>query len=519
MPKQIKVHEKALAHLSRGLYRSPASVLRELVSNAWDANAKTVRINTNYPNFHLLSVDDDGDGFTGEDFENLMEGGIGNSEKRVEKITLINNRPTIGRLGIGMLGIALICGAFTITSKTRDGKAFRARIKLYDLLKDQLDEEIIDKEVDIGTYDIDREFDGKKIKSGTSIVADEIHPTFTRSFQNSIKREAFVEPVFGDWNKNLKVIKKTWSLQELGDYWRLLWELSASTPIPYLDEKALPNELIKTEQAKLLEYDFKVFLDGIKLMKPVYVKGNPGGYTSLRIDHSVTVYGKELKYHGYIVVQEGLQLKPDEMRGILIRIKNVAIGYYDPSLLDYRSNEGPRSRWITGEIYVDEGLENALNIDRDSFNRFHPEFRTLQEHIHELLGEKIFPVTYTKIKKRSTKKEKQKTSDRVKHLQQVISSVTSTKVKIKTQSIKTEKTKVLDLQEKTLQTPQVNITTTESGKLEVKLPPSDSIGTKKSYRQLTGAILSIFEIAIQEKSLAKQREVFTKLLLGLLKEW
>ena len=50
MPK-IRVHEKALAHLSRGLYRSPASALRKLVSNAWDANATTVAINTNYPNF------------------------------------------------------------------------------------------------------------------------------------------------------------------------------------------------------------------------------------------------------------------------------------------------------------------------------------------------------------------------------------------------------------------------------------------------------------------------------------
>jgi HSP90 family molecular chaperone len=48
---QIRVHERALAHLSRGLYRSPASALRELVSNAWDANATRVEIDTNYPNF------------------------------------------------------------------------------------------------------------------------------------------------------------------------------------------------------------------------------------------------------------------------------------------------------------------------------------------------------------------------------------------------------------------------------------------------------------------------------------
>src|SRR5258708_32903866 len=103
MPKQIKVHEKALAHLSRGLYRSPASALRELVSNAWDANAKTVRISTNYPRFFQITIEDTGDGFSKNDFERLMKGNIGNSEKRPSGKVLINSRPLIGRLGIGML--------------------------------------------------------------------------------------------------------------------------------------------------------------------------------------------------------------------------------------------------------------------------------------------------------------------------------------------------------------------------------------------------------------------------------
>ena len=80
---------------------------RELVSNAWDANAKIVRVDTNYPNFYQLSVEDNGDGFTKEEFERVMGGGIGNSEKRkVEETLLKFDRPTIGRLGIGMLGIA-----------------------------------------------------------------------------------------------------------------------------------------------------------------------------------------------------------------------------------------------------------------------------------------------------------------------------------------------------------------------------------------------------------------------------
>ncbi|MBA3881431.1 MAG: hypothetical protein H0X73_01705 [Chthoniobacterales bacterium] len=55
-------------------------------------------------------------------------------------------------------------------------------------------------------------------------------------------------------------------------------------------------------------------------------------------------------------------MNPDELRGIMVRIKNIGIGYYDPTMLDYRFNEGPRSRWLTGEIFVEKGLENALNV-------------------------------------------------------------------------------------------------------------------------------------------------------------
>src|ERR1700743_1896683 len=113
MPK-IRVHEKALAHLTRGLYRSPASALRELISNAWDANATRASIDTNFPSFFQISIEDNGDGFSREEFERLMLGGIGNSEKRLEPEPLKFGRPTIGRLGIGMLGIAQICGSFVI---------------------------------------------------------------------------------------------------------------------------------------------------------------------------------------------------------------------------------------------------------------------------------------------------------------------------------------------------------------------------------------------------------------------
>jgi hypothetical protein len=186
--RQIRVHEKALAHLSRGLYRSPASALRELVSNAWDAEASIVRINTNYPNFLQLSIQDNGRGFTRKEFEHLMEGGIGNSQKRSEDTA--PKRPIIGRLGIGLLGIAQICPSFKISSVTSDGEGFRARVILYDLLKKKLDkndDSVVTPEiVHIGKYEFEEDFDTDKAKRGTLIIGDDIHPTFTRAFRDSL---------------------------------------------------------------------------------------------------------------------------------------------------------------------------------------------------------------------------------------------------------------------------------------------------------------------------------------------
>lgn len=546
MPKII-VHEKALAHLSRGLYRSPASALRELVSNAWDANATTVRINTNYPNFYQLSVEDNGDGFSIDEFINLMDGGIGNSDKRTGTQPPASGRPVIGRLGIGMLGIAQICLSFTVISKTSDGNGFRAKVTLYDLLKEKLDindsevvspqKEILDsddtevvsstKEIDVGIYEIEESFDPSEYKKGTKIFSDDIHPTFVGSFQKSLKdilpQEFNISVKKSSRNKKIKFIKPNldWSiavkdnlsivnsLQELGDYWRLLWELSASCPIPYIDKDALPNGLIEKEQKTLESFNFQVIVDGIKLFKPIFLKGNKEGYTTHKIDEQTfRVYGKDIKIHGYIAVQESKQLTPDELRGIMIRIKNVGIGYYDQTMLDYRINEGPRSRWLTGEIYVDEGLEDALNIDRDSFNKFHPEYRIIQEYIHNILQKKIFSEVYKKIEIRSEKKQEEKDKRRSEHFHSVVAKNEPRPVKVLKQS------EILE----SGQSPKVSIKQ-KNNSVEIAIPEAQTMKTKKAHRDLASNILGIFEIALQEESDEKRRGVFTRLLLDLLSKW
>jgi hypothetical protein len=509
MPK-IFVGEKALAHLSRGLYRSPASALRELISNAWDANASRARIQTNYPSFYQLTVEDNGDGFTRDQFTKLMKGGIGNSPKRPESTPLRYSRPLIGRLGIGMLGIAQICGVFTITSKPKNGEGFRAKVSLYDLLKERLDHDDAElvraSEVDVGSYEFE-EFDPKSYRPGTIITSDELHPTFIRSFQASLGFEKFQEPAL-DWKKCIRTFTSVHSIQELGDYWRLLWELSVAAPVTYISSRALPRGLVSAEQKRLTAYNFEVVVDGIPLSKPIHLRGNPAGYTTLRIpQQSLTVYGRQLSFHGYIAVQEGSQLAPDELRGLLIRVKGVGIGYYDPSMLDYRYNEGPRSRWITGELFVDAGLEDALNIDRDSFNRFHPEFRALQAFVHETLHSQIFPRVYKQIEVRSSARERRRHTARAASLKGALSRSSRAPITITTSAPDGAES---------VDSPRL---VTARGKVKLYMPNASQIPTKKPHRELASAILAIYEISALEATNESRRNRFVEMVLALLSEW
>ncbi len=78
---------------------------------------------------------------------------------------------------------------------------------------------------------------------------------------------------------------------------------------------------IHEDQELLEHYNFRVLVDGIQLFKPAFLQGNPNGYTWQKIPPvTKTVYGKTLRFHGYIVVQEALNLHPDELRGILVRV-------------------------------------------------------------------------------------------------------------------------------------------------------------------------------------------------------
>ena len=426
------VSSKILGHVSEGLYRGPAGVLKELISNAFDANARTVWISTGRPTFDVVSIQDDGDGMTLDKFKQVMSGGIGNSDKRRTPNHLVNERPVIGRLGIGILAISQISHDFSIVSHSRaTGTAFRANIWMQDFRSQILDRVVPStsgneedgglsaKGFPVGSFEAEKiEFD--PTRTGTTIVATE--PTEGFRKQLSEDRPDPLPKQFLDFCK--------WSggrgNLDLGSlYQHMVWQLSSLAPIPYLAHNGFWGDADTTNSISklLIQFDFSVMLDGVKLFKPVLMdrratevlrdppEGMDGPFL-FPLEFDEPVWGANLKARGYIYSSAGLALHPTNLRGIIIRIKHIGIGEYDKTFLGYRVTEGPRFAWLTGELFVDEGLEDALTVGRDGFDTGHPHYIALRAWLHKELRSRVFPALHRGVEVRRSRNEAKRVAKR-----------------------------------------------------------------------------------------------------------
>lgn len=404
---EIHVSSKTLGHISSGIYRSTAGALKELISNAFDADASAVRIATNPPSFNVVSVTDNGTGIEFNKFVALMKSQIGDSDKRQYGDRTPGQRPIIGRIGIGLLAIAQICHTFEVVSHHRTSKtAFRARVHLIDYLRPRIDKaDAADDEYNIGHFDAQRiEFDQQM--AGTKIVASELKHGFVTRFRQ--KSGARLPSTF---TKFFSEATKHNSLRELSPYWRTAWDIALAAPLPYLGDSPIRDEDVEQERQSLLtSFGFDVYFDGLKLFRPVLL---PPRKSDVRLPEDRRLFplrvnrrieGQELVGEGYLYSQGGKSIYPAELRGVLIRIKNVAIGTYDRNFLDYPVVEGPRLSWLSGELNIDSGLEDALNIDRDSFNETHPHYLAVQQLIHSAMDAEVRPWLYRNLDTRKRAK-------------------------------------------------------------------------------------------------------------------
>lgn len=131
----LTTNERVLARITEGIYRQPVSALRELISNAYDADAREVVILTDAPRFSSIVVRDDGMGLSPVTLVHLLRN-IGGSAKRTaegKELEITSEKdPTrspggrrlIGKLGIGLFAVAQFTRHFLIVTK-RKGDKFR----------------------------------------------------------------------------------------------------------------------------------------------------------------------------------------------------------------------------------------------------------------------------------------------------------------------------------------------------------------------------------------------------------
>ena len=112
-----------------GIYREPWAAFRELIANAYDADATRVIIETGAPDFEQVIVRDNGSGMDPKTVAYILKS-IGGSSKRTkggEELHTVSpddansspgGRPLIGKIGIGLFAVAQPTQHFQIITKS-----------------------------------------------------------------------------------------------------------------------------------------------------------------------------------------------------------------------------------------------------------------------------------------------------------------------------------------------------------------------------------------------------------------
>jgi hypothetical protein len=146
--------------------------------------------------------------------------------------------------------------------------------------------------------------------------------------------------------------------------------------------------------------DFTVRYDGFDLRKPIVFVGGGKSFVS-----KFSFSGERVDANGYFYAQHG-SIKPLELHGLLVRIRNAAVGEFDPSFWGFSASEYSLiQRWVSAEIWADDRLEEAMNIDRRTLRVTHPAYVELRDVIHKELRS-VFSQVRTRIYEATSKGKK-----------------------------------------------------------------------------------------------------------------
>jgi len=480
----LKTNDRIIARVTDGIYREPWSAFRELISNAYDADATRVSIDCDYPFFKEIRISDNGNGMDEYIVGDLLEN-IGGSSKRTARGKTLGTanvadptrspagRKLIGKIGIGLFAVAQLTQQFQIITKRRgDSKRVSASIRLHTYQEDSLvDEEDASNYVS-GTYSVLAEETADVDVHGTTIILTGIRPAIREKLQSQEIWSAIDENNMDDGSGLIDVLtpprfnigrfddsgalieapRLPWdhddspeekfrklvdaailttkssreqaNLAHFDNYLKMIWRISVASPVAYIDghpfelseadgydvyelsnkkkgaasrvdigRKSLREafDLVAGQQADILP--FSVSIDSVDLRRPIKLPSTLASPS--RLERPLIFVGKvstdfggataersggKLSFEAYLYWNT--RIVPKENIGSIIRVNDASGTLFDPEFLGYQVSEQTRKKQITCEIFVREGLDGALNIDRESFNTSSPHYLYIQKWLH-----------------------------------------------------------------------------------------------------------------------------------------
>lgn len=173
---KMSINLQVLNHLGLNLYSNTSAVLSEVVANAWDADAKEVKI---YINKDSITIVDDGIGMDLDDINNKYLT-VGYQKRSESGLSPIFKRPVMGRKGIGKLSLFSIADIVKVYSK-KNGEINGFEIDI-NSLKEAIKENgaYYPKELDVDAM--------KFIDRGTMIVLNDLKKKRTATLETYLRQ-------------------------------------------------------------------------------------------------------------------------------------------------------------------------------------------------------------------------------------------------------------------------------------------------------------------------------------------
>ena len=138
---------------------------------------------------------------------------------------------------------------------------------------------------------------------------------------------------------------------------------------------------------------FEVFMDGVQLLRPILCRNLPRTENAVKTPLLFVgrqreefagklreLSGGPLEFEAYLFWAP--KIVPKQHQGVILRVGNASGALFDNEFMGYETSEITRKSQVTAEIFVSEGLDDAINLDRESFNYAHPHYQFLTKWLH-----------------------------------------------------------------------------------------------------------------------------------------